>query len=152
MRSAISVLGAIALAACGSTLPPPPPDASSGFGAPCTDQSDCTEVCTRNHECLAPDQVRSALVHWTVQGAAASATSCAPIVAAGTMHITFTDSVSGNYTRYSPLMCDAGQFFIDKWPTRFDQVEVGAGTGQIWTGAASLGGAAADVTVDLQPR
>jgi hypothetical protein len=145
----------IAMAACGSDYDPGPGSwdpPGPGGGAACDTTAACTgtQVCTRNHECLEPAQVHAVLVHWTIRGAPADESACASM---GKMSIGFAVSGTGERTGFSPLMCTAGQFFIDVWPTRFDQTTVSGTSTVPLYGTASLvaGDAEADVTVDLEP-
>ena len=164
MRSVLLGLGVLVFAACGDPYDPGPgfpyPDAGGPggpFGGTCTTMSDCTggDVCARDHECLAPADARSVMVRWTVAGAAADATSCAPIVSTGQLQIMYSSLETGETTGFSPLMCSEGQFYVDVWPARYDHVQVSATspqTGHGYSGATDLGASGnQDVTVDLQP-
>jgi hypothetical protein len=167
MRALAIVLGlGLGVAACGDPFPGPPyggpyPDAGGfgnpgpgpGFGAPCKMTTDCTgdQVCARDGECLEPTATHSVLVHWTIGGQAPTTTSCAPL---GELTLQFTQLVSGAGEGYAPLMCTEGQFFIDIWPLRYDQVAVENAPGMVgsYYGMAALPGGAAEVTCDLEPR
>lgn len=154
---AIALVG-ILLGACvesGDPLPPGPGPNPTGMGPYCDATTPCTgsDVCARDHECLAPDQARSVMVRWTVQGQPASASSCAPLAGLGELQIAYSADATGELTGFAPLMCSEGQFFVDVWPARFDHVRVSAGaSGPVYAGAADLPAGNADVTVDLQPQ
>jgi hypothetical protein len=160
MRVLAMLLG-LGAAACASDWNPGPggpyPDGGfgspgPGFGAPCTLTSDCTgdQVCARDHECLEPAQAHSVLVRWTVGGQPATSTSCAPL---GELELQFTAVATGEGVGYAPLMCTEGQFFIDVWPTRYDQVAVETITQTpAYLGSAALAPGNDDVTCDLEPR
>jgi hypothetical protein len=112
MRRAV-LAGLVALAGC-----PGPNNPSE-----CTTDGDCgSDVCARDGECLPAADVYKVKVTWTIHGMAASATTCAP---APDFYINF-------YTRsqetfgFAPVPCNQGQFFVDKLPTRFIDVELGA--------------------------
>jgi hypothetical protein len=113
---------ALALMAClaGCSL-------TSSNGGECVSDSQCgDDVCTRNGECLARSQVRSVRVAWTVDGVAASATSCG---SHSDLYVQFHGSDYGDTLRFEPVVCSQGQFFVDKLPRRFGQVELGAAGG-----------------------
>ena len=159
----VALLLGFALAACGDPYDPGPgfpyPDAAGGpFGGTCTTSADCVggDVCARDHECLAPADARSVMVRWTVAGAAADATSCAPVVSTGQLQIMYQSLTTGDSTGFAPLMCSEGQFFVDVWPARYDWVQVSASspqTGHGYAGSVQLGATGnQDVTVDLQPN
>ncbi len=162
MRSVLLGLGVLVFAACGDPYDPGPgfpyPDGGGGPfpGATCTTTADCTgsDVCARDHECLAPADTRSVMVRWTVTGQPANTTSCAPIVSTGQLQIMYTANATGETTGFSPLMCSEGQFYVDIWPARFDHVQVSVTsptTGQGYSGATDLGASGnQDVTVDLK--
>jgi hypothetical protein len=63
-------------------------------------------------------------------------------------------SIDGNDLTYSPVPCVEGQFFNDKWPTRFDVARVDAFTGAalLYSASTSIGAPGpVDVTLDLAP-
>jgi hypothetical protein len=90
----------------------------------CQSDSDCGgEVCTRDGECLPANEIRGVKVTWTIGGKIADATSCAR---APEFYIDFYGSFAASSFGYAPVPCMQSQFFIDKLPTSFDQVELGA--------------------------
>jgi hypothetical protein len=148
-------LVAISFGACMSQSDPGPYPGPGGGpypgpqGAYCDAQTPCTgsDVCARDHECLAPDQARSVMVRWTIAGQPASSLTCGQFTSTQ-LSIQYTSSSTGEQTGFSPLMCSEGQFFVDVWPVRFDQVTVGAAN---YAGADMLPPTGdVDVTVDLQ--
>lgn len=145
----------VGLAACpeGSDPGPGPGPGTGSQGAYCDATTPCPtgQECARDDECVAPDQARSVMTHWTIAGQPADATSCAPIVQIGHLTIRYTSTATGESTGFAPLMCDQGQFFVDVWPARFDHVQVfAANTTTEYTGEAELAPGNAEVTVDLQ--
>jgi hypothetical protein len=78
-------------------------------------------VCTRDGECLAPDQVRAVHVTWTVSGAAASATSCA---GAPDLELSLQGRGVGGFS-FAPVPCVEGAFTVDKLSKAYDRVELG---------------------------
>jgi hypothetical protein len=108
-------VAAAVLAACGSSS-----------SDKCTNDTSCGsgQVCARDGECLAPADVWSLKVTWTVNGMPASATTCAH---APDLELDFEDFDLGDTFGYAPVPCAAGQFTIDKLPRRFDQVDLGTG-------------------------
>ncbi len=91
---------------------------STGFGCHADTECGTGSVCARDGECLAADQVRVVHVIWTVQGQAASATTC---TAAPKLDITFSDA-QGYSFGFSPVPCAEGKFTVDKMPTNFSSV------------------------------
>ncbi len=118
----------LALMAClaGCSLTP-------GTGGECVNDSQCgDDVCTRGGECVARANVRAVMVKWTVEGSAASATTCG---AHPDLYLQFNGADYGDTLRFEPVVCSQGSFFIDKLPKRYQQVELGiqGGTGTALT-------------------
>jgi hypothetical protein len=113
MRSAALSLMAC-LAGCSLT---------SSSGGECVSDSQCgDDVCTRNGECAPRSSVRSVMVKWTLEGAAASASSCS---SHPNMFLQFDGSDSGDTLRFEQVSCAQGQFPVDKLSKRYTQVELG---------------------------
>ncbi|TMQ12083.1 MAG: hypothetical protein E6J90_32480 [Deltaproteobacteria bacterium] len=132
---------ALALMAClaGCSL------TSSGSGE-CVNDSQCGEdVCAQGGECTARSNVRSVLVKWTIDGAAASLASCAPHP---DLFVRFDGTDYGDTLKFAPVSCLEGQLTITTLPKRYRQVELGVegGTGS----AAPIDAATAQATFDLQ--
>ncbi|HEX8111839.1 MAG TPA: hypothetical protein VF516_29105 [Kofleriaceae bacterium] len=118
----------LALMAClaGCSLTP-------GTGGECVNDSQCgDDVCTRGGECVARANVRAVMVKWTVEGAAASATTCG---AHPDLYLQFNGADYGDTLRFEPVACRQGSYLIDKLPKRYQQVELGiqGGTGTALT-------------------
>ncbi len=105
------ILGAMFVAACGGGS-----DTTN-----CTDDACSPNVCARNGECDPASDIRTLHVTWTVNGAAANATSCAPSPDLELDFISDFDDAFG----FAPVPCMEGAFTIDRIPTRFIQVELG---------------------------
>lgn len=136
MRSLLPLIGLLfGLAGCPS---------NSGD---CSKDSNCSgnDVCARNGECLAPSQVRSIRVMWTIKGQAASATTCA---ATPNFYILFASADPNDLYGYEPVPCPAGVFSIDKLPTRYVSVEMGVDGGFSQDAQINAQGQA---TFDLRP-
>lgn len=104
------------LAACSLT-------SSGDAGGECNADTQCgDDVCARNGECIARSNVRSVLVKWTIDGSAAAAESCS---SHRELYLQFDGADYGDKLRYVPVACEQGQFFIDKLPKRYEQVELG---------------------------
>jgi hypothetical protein len=89
----------------------------------CTVDSDCAGgVCARTGECVSPSSVRPVKVTWTIRGSAASPSTC---VNSPELYIQFDSLDPQDIFGYSPVPCDPGQFFVDKLPKRYVQVEMG---------------------------
>jgi hypothetical protein len=111
--------GALALMAClaGCSL------TSSSGGGECVSDSQCgDEVCARGGECTARANVRSVMVRWTVEGAAASVTSCS---AHPDLFVRFDGTDYGDTLKFAPVACLEGQFPVDLLPKRYHKVELG---------------------------
>jgi hypothetical protein len=114
MRFALAALAAC-LAGCPMTTTGP-------GGGDCTTDSQCGgEVCARSGECLARSEVRSVTVKWTVKGEAANATTCTH----PDLYLQFDGADYGDTLGFAPVPCKQGQFFVDKLPKRYLQVELG---------------------------
>ena len=113
----------------------------------CHQDSDCgADVCARDGECLPAADVRMVKVTWTIRGAAANATSCA---ATPDFYLQFDGPTQNDTFGYTPVPCAAGQFSIDKLPTRFDQVELGVDNR--FNDVARIAAATGLATFDLYP-
>jgi hypothetical protein len=108
-------LAFVLLAGCVHPSSAPPGECNGGAGC----GSD--RVCTRDNQCLPPDQVRAVHISWTVSGAPASATSC---VAAPDLVLDLR-SRSGPHLGFEPVPCAEGMFTVDRLPTEYDTVELG---------------------------
>lgn len=117
----------------------------SSYG--CHADTDCGTgyVCARDGECLTSSDVRIIHVTWTVNGAAADATSCAY---EPNLDITFLNNASQEQFGFSPVPCVEGKFTIDKLPTRFDTVEL-AKTGDYSNFASGVFGSDGTAALDL---
>jgi len=91
----------------------------------CQVDDDCSgsKVCTRNGECLAASEVRVVRVAWTIRGQAASATTCGPTP---NFYLLFGSFDASDTYGYEPVPCAAGVFTVDKLPSRYNSVEIGA--------------------------
>ncbi len=126
MRAAVLLL----LASCAD-------QGSSGFGGPgstldssCEADTQCPtgDVCARDGSCMPPSEVRAIRVTWTVNGMAASATTCAD---APNLAIAFASDSHGYYgaLTYAPVPCAEGVFSVDKMPVQYIDVGLGEGAG-----------------------
>jgi hypothetical protein len=134
----------------------PPPDNTgwgSGYGGGggdidygCHQDTDCgsSYVCARDGECLAASAVRIIHVNWTVKTQVASDTTCSH---SPNLAITFGDPV-GDLFGFAPVPCKAGRYTIDKFPTRFDRVEL-TRQGEYSGGGSGQFDADGNVTLDL---
>jgi hypothetical protein len=133
---------ALALMAClaGCSLTP-------GSGGECNSDSQCgDDVCARTGECLPRASVRRVTVHWTVNGVAAAATSCATHP---DLYLQFDGADYGDTFRFAPVPCSEGQFFIDKLPSRYLQVELGVQGSAGARDVSSIDTATAQAQLDL---
>jgi hypothetical protein len=98
-------------------------------GGECNNDSQCgDDVCARGGECVARSNVRSVMVKWTVNGAAAGTAACTEHPA---LYLQFDGADYGDTLRFAPVPCVEGSFYVDKLPRRYGQVELGieGGTG-----------------------
>src|SRR5262249_47345502 len=97
----------------------------------CEKDSDCGgDVCARDGECLAPSEVMSIHISWTVNGQAPSDAACAN---GPDWFVDFSDGFSGGGFGFAPVPCKAGVFSVDKLPNRYVDVDLGV------DGAQTLG-------------
>ena len=94
---------------------------SSGPSDPCGRACGADLVCTRDGECLPPDEVRAVHISWTVSGAPASVTSCA---AAPDLVLDLRGR-SGASFGFEPVPCAEGMFTVDRLSTDYDTVQLG---------------------------
>jgi hypothetical protein len=112
----------------------------------CQKDADCgaTLVCARTFECLDASQVHAIHTTWTVNGQAASTTSCKP---APMLAITFS-GVGGNQWGYAPVPCTEGKFTVDKMPLGYTHVQL-ANEPDYAGGASGTFDAQGTVSLDL---
>ena len=111
----------------------------------CASDAECGGlVCARTRECLPASQVRAVHALWTIGGDAASNTSCSLVP---DLAITFSSS-TGEQWGYAPVPCDAGKFTVDKFPTRFTNVQLARDT-DYSGGAYGTFGSDGNATLDL---
>jgi hypothetical protein len=100
-------------------------------------------VCARDNACAPAGGVRAVTTTWTIGGAAASTTTCA---SHPDLFISFIGRDPGDTLGFAPVPCRTGQFFVDKLPDRFRQVELGVEGGVTRFATITSAGTA---TVDL---
>ncbi|MGE5184174.1 MAG: hypothetical protein ACM31C_19025 [Acidobacteriota bacterium] len=106
----------------GGYYPPPPSGGDGGTSYGCTSDASCGSgnVCARTFECLPASEVYAIHVTWTLQGQAASSTTCAT---APDLQINFTGT-DGLWWGYAPVPCIEGKFSIDKMPIWYTTVQL----------------------------
>jgi hypothetical protein len=121
-----------------------------GGGGQCGSDADCApDVCARDGECLAADQVWAIRVTWTVNSSAANATSCMTIP---DLYLSFINGVdSTDAVTFEPVPCAEGNFFADKFPTRFTNVEIGINGGADLGDTAFVGTTSGSAAFNLTP-
>jgi hypothetical protein len=96
-----------------------------GCGSDCQQDTDCIggDVCARDGECLAPTDVVSADILWTIDGAPPSAASCMAL----SLRVGFITHQTREIDEFgfAPIPCEKGEFYVDKLPSDFDQIELG---------------------------
>jgi hypothetical protein len=99
-----------------------PGDPSSVPG--CQADSDCSgsQECARDGECLPAAEIRAIKVMWTVRGQPASDDTC---VDSPDLELSFDDGIEQDEFGFAPVPCNAGQFPIDKMPSRYVQADLG---------------------------
>jgi hypothetical protein len=90
---------------------------------PCNVDSDCSDgdLCARNAVCLPSSRIRAVHVTWTVQGMAASETTCTGMEG---LNIEFRTSSEYKPLGYASVPCAEGAFSVDKLPTAFTVVRM----------------------------
>jgi hypothetical protein len=96
-------------------------------GGDCEYNQECApDVCGRDHICTEASNVREVTVSWTVRGQVASEQTCGN---SQTFTLTFfADELGGSFDDelgFDPVPCPSGQFFIDRLPKRYDNVQLG---------------------------
>ena len=144
-------LGALLLVLGGCMQDNPPsgdyyPPGDPGAGLMCNVDADCStgQVCARTGECLAPSDVYTVHVTWTLQGQPASQSTCtsSPDLAI------FFNAANNGYWGYSPVPCVEGKFTVDKLPTWFTDVQLGLDNSSDGTWG-TIDRATGTVTIDL---
>jgi len=105
-------LAFVLFAGCGPPSSSPPADCGG-----CRSEL----VCTRDGRCLPPGEVRAVRITWTVRGAPASPTSCAPAPDL----VLDLDSRTGPHVGFEPVPCVEGAFTVDRLSTDYDSVQLG---------------------------
>lgn len=119
----------------------------------CERDSDCgSQVCTHTRECVAPDQVRSIRLSWTLYELPPDESLCEALGVTA-MRVTFQDSAAWEAQSYEPVPCELGQVYFNRLPLRFTLVEIVAlGGGLILESRLlDMQGPETIVTVDLSP-
>ena len=150
MRSFVSIAIVVsslgALGACGG-----PQGGNNDQGPYCTTDGDCPggTICAHDDECLPPDQVHAVVIHWTIGGLPADATSCAGIMQMDVGYLVSQNMNEGDI--FSPVACAEAEFPNDKWPIRFDtaSVEADSASGSTSNTAPIPPDPSVDVTVDV---
>ena len=132
----------LALAAClwGCSLTP-------STGSECHSDSQCgDDVCALSGECLARSATREVMIRWTVNSAAANATSCN---AHPNLYLQFDGTEYGDTLRFAPVVCRQGSYKVERLPKRYVQVELGfeGSTGDV----SAIDTSTAQVQFDLFP-
>jgi len=86
----------------------------------CVRDTDCDGECTRTNECVEAGTSIRVEVEWTINGAAPSEETCAPI---GELEVLFYQGDEEGPT-YAPIPCPIGSSTYDKMPPRLDRVEM----------------------------
>ena len=94
----------------------------------CATDADCGgDVCARDGECVAANDIRGVKVTWTLNGQMANATTCA---SSPDFFLEFYNSTNDYDFGYEPVPCMQGQFFIDKIPREYTEVGLSPIAGQ----------------------
>ncbi len=124
---------------------PPPTNPPTQYG--CTSDTQCGtgNVCARTFECLPASDVHTIHVTWTLQGTAATTTSC---TTSSDLEIDFSGSTASPWG-YAPVPCMEGKFSIDKFPIDYTYVNLGR-DGDVSSGSgAQIDATTGDATIDL---
>ena len=127
--------------------PPGGGGGGGGGGVQCQVDTDCGsgQVCARTGECLLPSDVETVHVTWTLQGQAASTTTCA---SSPQLEIDVPGG-DGSWWGWAPVPCDEGKFTVDKLPTRFSEADVSIENDPGSTVTATIDAATGNASLDL---
>lgn len=111
----------------------------------CETDGDCSgNVCARDGFCHPAAAVREVKTTWTIQGKAASPTTCGPVTS---LMIGFSGGEPGDQPlQYAPVPCEVGQWVMDKLPTSYTFVELGKENGLPQTKSIGTGTVTFDLT------
>ncbi|MBA3462448.1 MAG: hypothetical protein H0T46_20975 [Deltaproteobacteria bacterium] len=95
----------------------------------CSTDSDCGrgDLCGPPGVCLAPDEVRSVEIAWTIAGKPAGESTCAAIPE---LDLAFRAGGEGcrkhkgDALTFSPVRCVSGKFVMDRLPWQYDSVSL----------------------------
>ncbi len=137
MRSAL-LAASVLLAGCPLTAQDP---------GECIENTDCggSQVCARDEQCYAAEDVRSVTVTWTVDGEPAAEVSC---MATPRLYLQFVRSSDAGQLDFTPVPCELGRFFVDKLPFEFGEVVLGVQGGT--RSASARLGASGTAALDLR--
>ncbi|HUJ62437.1 MAG TPA: hypothetical protein VLX92_28235 [Kofleriaceae bacterium] len=160
MRTALLAL----VLAVGCTQPDPPPQQWSpgggggGYGGGgggggggeepgCHADTDCGSglVCARDGECLEAGDVITVHTTWTLDGSAASASTCS---GNPDLEIDFSDD-SGYGYGYAPVPCVEGEFTVDKLPNYYNAVSLSIAYDPGSGASAAIEDGGGTVSIDL---
>ncbi len=129
MRSGLLALVLATAAGC----PAPGDDGGYSYYPPgggpqggCKSDDDCASglACARDGSCLDSSQIHHISTAWTVHGQPASDATCA---SQPNLEIQFSDGFSDGFgIGYAPVPCNEGRFTVDKMPTYYTTVGLGA--------------------------
>ena len=99
-----------------------PQPGGPGGGNACFVDEECVqgEVCARDEICWPQGEVRFVKATWTVNGMAASKTTCA---SHPDLYIRFDGNVPDDLS-FAPVPCEIGQFIVDRLPQPYTTVEL----------------------------
>jgi hypothetical protein len=112
--SALAILALVAGCPGGSDVTP---------GDECERDAQCGDLlCTRDHVCEPPDQIRRLQIRWTVGQQPAGASSCQGIAS---IDLSLTGPGDARFG-LADVLCTIGVFTIDRLSLRFDHVRLSA--------------------------
>ena len=96
--------------------------------ASCSTDADCGrgDLCGPPGVCLAPDEIRSVEIAWTIAGKPADESTCAKIPE---LELAFRTSGGcrkgkGEALTFSPVHCVSGMFVMDRLPWKYESVSL----------------------------
>jgi hypothetical protein len=96
----------------------------------CSTDADCHggggDVCGPPGVCLAPDEIRSVEIAWTIAGKPADESTCAKIPE---LELAFRAAAGcredkGEALTFSPVHCVSGRFVMDRLPWKYEQAGI----------------------------
>lgn len=118
---ALALAGVLALPLAGCFAGPESSD------APCVEDDECPEICSRIGECLLEANAITIRASWTVGGQSPSPTAPAACGQIDALEVSLeSDGARDMPVIYYPVPCDLGQVYYDRMPNRLKRMRMSA--------------------------